>query len=175
MHGIEWVDSTVLEDIDITFKKTFVLDKKDSNLVLKILRPVSETSGDSEALKFLWTTDISNFEELQDFSVCCVASRGVIAIANILQQHADPCQIYCIRQKHSYARLYITKELFDQLLINYSVFSRIWDFLLPFSFKIRESDLVNAPFRFRQLEHLKSPELGSFGMSAMIFSPLFCL
>ncbi|KUJ21645.1 uncharacterized protein LY89DRAFT_729158 [Mollisia scopiformis] len=145
MHGIEWVDSTVIEDIDITFKQTFVLDKKDSNLVLKRLRPISETNGDSEALKFLWTTDVSDFEAIQNFS-----------------HRADPCQIYCIRQKHSYARLYITKELFDQLLIAYSVFSRIWDFVLPFSFKTRESDLVNAPFRFRQLEHLKSPELGSF-------------
>lgn len=32
------------------------------------------------------------------------------------------------------------------------MFSRFWDFLLPFSFKTRESDLTNAPLRFRKLE-----------------------
>lgn len=69
MHGIEWVDSTVVEDVDITFEKTFVLNQKDSNLVLKRLRPVTETSEDSESSKYLWTTDISTIEDLQNYSV----------------------------------------------------------------------------------------------------------
>src|ERR1700709_1672838 len=82
-----------------------------------------------------------------------------------LKNRSDACQIFCIRQKHSYARLYITQMLFDKLLQQYGVFTRFWDFILPFSFKTRESDLVNAPFRFRQLESsVKSDgSLGSFG------------
>jgi len=78
---------------------------------------------------------------------------------------SDPCQIYWIRQKNSYSRLYITRELFEQLLRAYSVFSRIWDFVLPFGFKTEESDIGHAPYRFRQLEPLMLPDskLGSFG------------
>jgi hypothetical protein len=77
----------------------------------------------------------------------------------------DPCQMFYIRQKHSYARLYISRELFDQLISVYSVFSRIWDFVLPFSFKTRESDIGHAPFRFRQLgpRILSGAKLESFG------------
>ncbi|KAH8651810.1 hypothetical protein BGZ60DRAFT_420312 [Tricladium varicosporioides] len=147
--GFDWVDSSVLSGVDATFSKTFC-SEKDSNLQIRRLRNHSELNGDSwdhELLnQFLWTSkDIKEEDELQEFSEC-----------------ADQCQIFCIRQKHSYSRLYITRSRFKELLHHYNVFSRIWDFLLPFSFKVRESDLVNAPFRFRNLEPQNATTLGSF-------------
>lgn len=83
----------------------------------------------------------------------------------MLKELTDPCQIFYIGQKTSYSRLYITRDLFEEFLYSYSVFSRIWDFLLPFSFKTQESDIGQAPYRFRQLGPTSLPDmnLGSFG------------
>ena len=158
MGGItDWVDSSVLSEIDTTFSSTFVQNEKGSNLQLKRL----PFQGPVGAQQYLWTKDVSNPLELQDYAVCLFSPRSPEFYWWTLR---DKCQIFYIRQKHSYARLYITRETFDELIKAYSVFTRIWDFLLPFSFKTQESDLGNAPFRFRQLETTKSSELGSFGI-----------
>ena len=78
---------------------------------------------------------------------------------------SERCQIFCIRQKNSYSRLYLSQEAFEQLLLAYSIFSRIWDFALQFNSKTRESDIGHAPFRFRQLDPvLLDGCLGSYGI-----------
>ena len=163
MSGIiDWVDSSVLCGIDSTFSATFS-SEKDSSLQLKRLRDREELNGDADVTPHLWSTHISSAEELQESSASRISSQRNRRFANLFKNCHDPCQIFCVRQKHSYARLYITREVFDHLLEAYQVFDRIWDFVLPFSFKTRESDLVNAPFRFRQLEPGRLPHLGSFG------------
>ena len=56
------------------------------------------------------------------------------------------------------------------MIEKYSIFDRIWDFMLPFSFKTRESDIGHAPFRFRQSEPVvfkPSGKLGSFGIRTL--------
>ncbi|KAL5315476.1 hypothetical protein ACEPPN_016344 [Leptodophora sp. 'Broadleaf-Isolate-01'] len=42
------------------------------------------------------------------------------------------------------------------------MFPRIWDFMSPFGFKTRKSDIGDAPFRYRQREHNGVGVLGSF-------------
>jgi hypothetical protein len=82
---------------------------------------------------------------------------------------SERCQIFCIRQKNSYSRLYLSQEAFEQLLLAYSIFSRIWDFALQFNSKTRESDIGHAPFRFRQLDPvLLDGCLGSYGIVPII-------
>lgn len=57
----------------------------------------------------------------------------------------------------------------------YSVFSRIWDFVLPFSFKTRESDISHAPFRFRRLGSgvVSDSKLASFGTPDMLVETFY--
>jgi len=54
------------------------------------------------------------------------------------------------------------------LLKEYRVFKRIWDFVLPFSFKTSESDIGHAPIRF----HVRSPSRdgkpASFGRVVLV-------
>jgi hypothetical protein len=75
------------------------------------------------------------------------------------------CQIFGIYQKHSYSRLYISYELFERLISAYSIFPRIWDYVLRFRFQVRESDVGSVPLKYRQLESALSgtPNSGSFG------------
>jgi hypothetical protein len=77
----------------------------------------------------------------------------------------DMCQIFGISRKNSYSRLNITHELFERLIYTYSIFPSIWDFVLPFRFQVRDSDVGNAPIKFRQTGQLplSSPKTASFG------------
>ena len=87
------------------------------------------------------------------------------------KQLSDSCQIFYIRQKNSYSRLFITRNQFEELLYAYSMFPLIWDFILPFGFKTYESDIGHAPFRFRRLGPLSLPDgkPGSFGKSKLYY------
>ncbi|PVH74785.1 hypothetical protein DL98DRAFT_19703 [Cadophora sp. DSE1049] len=141
----DWIESSVLEEIEVDFAKTFCPDLAQSDLQLNTFPRCPGKPG-------LLETGVS---------------RNSIADLDELREAAtlsDQYQIFCIRQKHSYSRLYITRALFDQLIHCYSVFQRFWDFIIPFSFKTRESDISHAPFRFRQLEPVLVGDLqpGSF-------------
>jgi len=63
--------------------------------------------------------------------------------------------------------------VFQDLLDTYSVFPRFWDFIPPFGFKTRESDIGCAPFRFRDQNVLgkENARLASFGgrLSFIVF------
>ncbi|KAF4635972.1 hypothetical protein G7Y89_g2100 [Cudoniella acicularis] len=142
--NFDWVDSTILSEIDTTFSTTFSTEEK-SNLEITRLKKCNEEFSLPESL--VSKTHLT-LDDLRKFSIC-----------------PDQCQIFYIRQKNSYSRLNISRTLFEQLVSEYSVFSRFWDFLLPFSFKTRESDLSNAPFRFRNLGSWRPPKLGSFECS----------
>ncbi|KAK0111784.1 hypothetical protein ONS96_001053 [Cadophora gregata f. sp. sojae] len=141
----DWIESSVLEEIEVDFAGTFCRYSAECDLQLNTFARFSGKPGFVER----------------------AVSRRFIANPDDLLEAAtstDQYQIFCIRQKHSYSRLYITRDLFDQLLHSYSVFQRFWDFIIPFSFKTRESDISHAPFRFRQLEHVLMSDLqpGSF-------------
>ncbi|KAH7386569.1 hypothetical protein BKA64DRAFT_646116 [Cadophora sp. MPI-SDFR-AT-0126] len=62
-------------------------------------------------------------------------------------------QIFYVGQKRSYSRLNITRKLFQHFVAAYSVFPIIWDFVQPFGFKVRHSDMDNPPFTVHQPKH----------------------
>ncbi|KAH9208411.1 hypothetical protein DL95DRAFT_449866 [Leptodontidium sp. 2 PMI_412] len=94
----------------------------------------------------------------------CAVRRPISGLSSLqhFAEQTNSCQIFCISQKSSYDRLRITQELFHQLVTTYSMFPSIWDFMSPFGFKTRKSDIGDAPFRYRQREHNGVGVLGSF-------------
>lgn len=64
---IDWVESTLLKEIDTTFSSSFALDKKNSNLLLK--RLVERIGDESSEPGILWPEDISNLIALQQYAV----------------------------------------------------------------------------------------------------------
>ena len=77
-----------------------------------------------------------------------------------------------IRQRHSYARLQITRELFDTLMFQFSIFPRFREFVLLFGAKHGENEIMPPQMRFRWLagnacnsEHRTA---AGFGKSALL-------
>lgn len=106
---------------------------------------------DTSVVSNLWTTDISTKAELHKSTVSC-ALMNIGTKCLTTERNVGTCAKGSIFAKSTHIHgLYISRELFDQLISVYSVFSRIWDFILPFSFKTREIDIGHAPIRFWQL------------------------
>lgn len=63
------MDSSVLDDIEKTFAQTFARSDTDSNLTLKRAVGFADISGDPDAVRLLWSTDVSSVDELKDFAV----------------------------------------------------------------------------------------------------------
>ncbi|TVY81366.1 Serine/threonine-protein kinase dkf-1 [Lachnellula suecica] len=146
----DWVDSSVINDIETDFPSTFCASEKRS--LLEVFRFKGRKIEDEDKNEKLGADikpeQVSNTADLEHVA-----------------KSRDPCHIFCVGQRHSYSRLYISREIFEQLLDKYAIFDRIWDFVLPFSFKTRESDIGHAPFRFRQSESIlnkTSMRLGTF-------------
>lgn len=68
MMDFDWVDSSVVAEIDKTFSSTFSRSQ-DSRLQLKRLRGPTECGGDVASPHCLLSNDISTKEELQSFAV----------------------------------------------------------------------------------------------------------
>ncbi|KAF2692086.1 hypothetical protein K458DRAFT_9680 [Lentithecium fluviatile CBS 122367] len=60
-------------------------------------------------------------------------------------------RVFYLRQRHSYSRLQITKELFEQLLTSCHVFPRFNEYLIGFGLKTSESEVGPPPLKFRPL------------------------
>jgi hypothetical protein len=74
--NFDWVDSSVVEDIDTTFSATFSA-AQGSRLELHRLGLPREHHGEASAKSDLWYRDISTREELQDFAVSrALMSKG---------------------------------------------------------------------------------------------------
>jgi len=146
--SLSWANSPVLEEDDTEFSTTFCDHPEESSLKVMRLCEQACIENDSKLLSCYWHEEHCFGGDL-----------------NRLAQLSDSCQIFSIRQKNSYSRLYVTRDQFEELLYAYSIFSLIWDFMLPFSFKTHESDIGHAPIRFRQLGPLSLPggKPGSFG------------
>lgn len=90
----------------------------------------------------------------------------IFSQAHTSKEQPDLCQVFGIYRKHSYSRLYITRELFETFIRAYSIFPSIWQFVVPFHFQVR-GDVGHTPFKFRQLEaDLQSN--ASFGESSLL-------
>ncbi|KAF8849199.1 hypothetical protein BDZ45DRAFT_243908 [Acephala macrosclerotiorum] len=142
----DYVESSIVEELHWNFANTFCQSLKDSNLQINRFCIPECWQDEKQPDAFAWLRS------------------NVLAEVDHFANQSDPCQVFCIHQKNSYSRLYITRELFERLINVYLVFDRIWDFVLPFSFKTRESDIGHAPLRFRQLEPVvvETSKLGSF-------------
>ena len=82
-----------------------------------------------------------------------------------VKETPDRCQLFYIGRRNSSSRLDISRSLFEELCRSFDIFSSIWDFLAPFGFKSRSSDIGQAACKFRQKESIFLPNggLGSFG------------
>jgi hypothetical protein len=60
-------------------------------------------------------------------------------------------RVFYLRQRHSYSRLQITKELFEQLLRACHVFPRFNEYLIGFGLKTSDSEVGPPPLKFRPL------------------------
>ena len=56
-----------------------------------------------------------------------------------------------IRQWHSYSRLRLTREMFDDIVSEFEIFPRFREFVMLFGCKIRENDIGPPQMRFRRL------------------------
>lgn len=56
-----------------------------------------------------------------------------------------------IRQRNSYSRLSITRELFDGLMLHFDIFPRFREFVLLFGAKHGENEIGPPHMRFRML------------------------
>ncbi|TVY57550.1 hypothetical protein LCER1_G002864 [Lachnellula cervina] len=134
---LDWVNSSVMNDIETDFAATFYASEKRS--ALEVCRFYEGKAGLDDEYK------------IPNINIDPEPVSTVLDV-DLFSESRDPCHIFCIDQRNSYSRLHVTRELFQQLIDKYLIFDRIWDFILPFSFKTRESDIGHAPFRFRQSE-----------------------
>jgi len=59
-----------------------------------------------------------------------------------------------LRQQHSFTRLQITKELFQDLVDECRIFPKFVEFILDFHWKIRQGEIGPPALRFRRdLDH----------------------
>ena len=161
----QWVDENVIKSIDQTFSKTFTPPSKRS--IFEVTRLLSSEQGQREGIPppYVVESTVLEADILQELAVSRFESHGRLNFAHIIKHARDICQVITVRQKHSYARLDISKGFFEQLLKEYKVFRRIWDFVLPFSFKTTESDIGHAPIRFHVRNPRRENKPASFGKS----------
>lgn len=93
-------------------------------------------------------------------------TKMIFSHAHTSKEQPDLCQVFGIYRKHSYSRLYITRELFETFIRAYSIFPSIWQFVVPFHFQVR-GDVGHTPFKFRQLEADLQGN-ASFGESSLL-------
>lgn len=164
----QWVDENVIKSIDQTFSKTFSPPSKRS--IFEVTRLLSLKQAELEGVPPPYVVERTILEEdvLQDLAVSWFHSHCLLIFAHIIKHAWDICQVITVRQKHSYARLDISKAFFEQLLKEYNVFRRIWDFVLPFSFKTSESDIGHAPIRFHVRTPKKNGKPAAFGKAIVV-------
>lgn len=160
----DWVESSTLNEVDEDFGGNFCQNEEDSRLHVTRFYNLPNVKGEGEPESYVHEGPVIFSDQVERLAVrFCV--NWILARTHTCKEHPDLCQIFAIYQKNSFSRLYITRELFESLLSAYSIFSRIWDFILPYHFRTRQSDVGNAAFRYRQHESVMSgsPGIGTFG------------
>lgn len=79
-----------------------------------------------------------------------------------------------IRQRHSFSRLSITRDLFDGLMFHFRIFPRFLEFVLLFGAKQGEKEIGPPHMRFRRLmvtEAFAQQRCSGFGR-ALYFSAI---
>ncbi|KAF2872631.1 hypothetical protein BDV95DRAFT_606220 [Massariosphaeria phaeospora] len=85
-------------------------------------------------------------------------SPGLVAVdpdltrlQDIVTETAQTFRVFYIRQLNSFARLGITRDLFDQLLSACHVFPKFNEYMIGFRVKQQEAEIAPPPMRFRPL------------------------
>ena len=76
-----------------------------------------------------------------------------------------PCPSF-IRQRHSYSRLLVTRELFEKMMSVFHVLPRFREFVLLFGAKHGENETGPPPLRFRRLVAAKDENYLDFGIAS---------
>jgi hypothetical protein len=158
----DWDESSTICEIDANFGDTFCQNPEDSKL--QVTRFLADDDGNGKLGYSIHPNPIAFSDDVEFFAVCLHLAKLILSFAHTSKEQPDLCQIFGIYQKNSYSRLYITRELFERFIRAYSIFSCIWEFVLPFHFQLQE-DIGHAPFRFRRLgaDLDKNPNAKSFG------------
>lgn len=85
-------------------------------------------------------------------------------IGDFLQRTKNDFRVFYLRQRHSYSRIQITKQLFEQLLKSCNVFPRFNEYLIGFGNKGSDSEVGPPPLKFRPLCTARSNAYRGFGM-----------
>lgn len=159
----------ILSNIDNDFSNTFCPSPKDSELQVKHEFSSTRQPQNSEIVQ-----DEARLSYLAVYKTIFVF---FVRIANSYQEVADPYQLYYISQKRSYSRLRVTHNLLQHAFNAYTIFPSAWDFIVPFGFKTRESDIGTASCKFQQNEPLVCSDgsLGSFGSVTFLYHRLWAL
>lgn len=88
-----------------------------------------------------WVVINSMIRQRDRNSECCTTI--VCLVVNCI----DSCSY--IRQRHSYSRLKITKEVFRTLLTEVEAFPKLTEYLINFRWRMRDAEIGPLPIRFR--------------------------
>jgi hypothetical protein len=86
-------------------------------------------------------------------------------VQSFVERTRNDFRVFYVRQRHSYSRLQITKELFEQLLRGCHVFPRFNEYLIGFGVKHSNTEVGPPPLRFRALSTSRNDSSRGFGRS----------
>ncbi|CAO2658701.1 Nn.00g064240.m01.CDS01 [Neocucurbitaria sp. VM-36] len=72
-------------------------------------------------------------------------------MVEFIQRTKNDFRVFYLRQRHSYSRIQITKQLFEQLLKSCNVFPRFNEYLIGFGSKKSDAEVGPPPLKFRPL------------------------
>ncbi|KAF1960379.1 hypothetical protein CC80DRAFT_292804 [Byssothecium circinans] len=74
-------------------------------------------------------------------------------VHNFVRSTRHNFRVFYIRQRHSFSRLQITKDLFEQLLRSCHVFPRFHEYVIGLGLKNSDSEVIPPPLHYRPLTH----------------------
>lgn len=96
---------------------------------------------------------------------------GGLAPANVeafVKETKNDFRVFYIRQRHSYSRLQITKDIFELLLKACHVFPRFNEYVIGFGRKSHETEVGPPPFRYRTIRTALGNSWRGFGICMVI-------
>ena len=157
MTDIDWVDSTVVGDIDKTFLTTFSRPE-DSRLELQRLKRRGVHYADTSAVSDLWYSDISTKAELHESAV----SRAQITIGSkglTPESNAGTCAKCSIFAKNTHIHDSTSAVNYLTNWLAYTLYSHAYGTLYsPLALKSEKATLAMLPFDFGSSELVLVPE-----------------
>ncbi|KAF2184449.1 hypothetical protein K469DRAFT_709209 [Zopfia rhizophila CBS 207.26] len=89
-------------------------------------------------------------------------------LRDFVQETKSDFRVFYLRQRHSYSRVQVTKELFEQLLKSCRVFPRFNEYMIGFGQKDSESEVGPPPLKFHPLCESKDNQYRGFECSYIL-------